>query len=51
MVWHWLPVVVLAWVWGGLFAVKMTLKEVSMSRYPEWAEYKKRSWKLLPPVL
>ena len=26
MVWHWLPVVVLAWVWGGLFAVNMTLQ-------------------------
>ena len=51
MVWHWLPVVVLAWIWGGLFAVNMTLKEASMSRYPEWAEYKKRSWWLLPPVL
>jgi protein-S-isoprenylcysteine O-methyltransferase Ste14 len=48
MVWHWLPVVVLAWIWGGLFAVNMTLKEASMSRYPEWAEYKKRSWWLLP---
>jgi hypothetical protein len=34
---------VLAWVWGGLFAVGMTLKEASMSRYPEWAQYKKRS--------
>jgi protein-S-isoprenylcysteine O-methyltransferase Ste14 len=51
MVWHWLPFVVLAWVWGGLFAVNMTLKEASMSRYPEWAQYKKRSWWLLPPVL
>jgi hypothetical protein len=46
-----LPVVVLAWVWGGLFAVNMTLKEASMSRYAEWAEYKRRSWWLLPPVL
>ena len=35
MVWHWLPFVVLAWVWGGMFAVDMTLKEASMSRYPE----------------
>jgi protein-S-isoprenylcysteine O-methyltransferase Ste14 len=51
MVWHWLPFVVLAWVWGGLFAVNMTLKEASLSRYPEWAQYKKRSWWLLPPVL
>jgi hypothetical protein len=36
MVWHWLPVVILAWVWGGLFAVNMVFKETSMSRYPEW---------------
>ena len=31
--------------------VNMILKEASMSRYPDWAEYKKRSWWLLPPVL
>jgi hypothetical protein len=36
IVWHWLPVVVLAWVWGGLFAVNISLKEASMSRYPDW---------------
>jgi protein-S-isoprenylcysteine O-methyltransferase Ste14 len=51
MVWQWLPVVVLAWVWSGLFAVNITLKEVSMSRYPEWEQYKKHSWRLLPPIL
>ena len=51
MVWHWLPVVVLAWVWIGLFAVNMINMEASTSRYPEWAEYKQRSWWLLPPVL
>ena len=46
-----LPFVVLAWVWGGLFAVNMILKEARMSRYPGWGQYKKRSWWLLPPVL
>jgi protein-S-isoprenylcysteine O-methyltransferase Ste14 len=51
MVWHWLPVVVLAWVWLGLFAVNMIMKEASMSRYPEWADYKKRTWWLIPFVL
>ncbi|MDH3820317.1 MAG: DUF1295 domain-containing protein [Gammaproteobacteria bacterium] len=51
MVWHWLPVVVLAWVWLGLFAVNMIMKEASMSRYPEWMEYKKRTWWLVPFVL
>jgi protein-S-isoprenylcysteine O-methyltransferase Ste14 len=51
MVWHWLPVVVLACVWGALFAVNMVNKEASMSRYPEWSAYKRRTWWLLPPVL
>ena len=50
MVWNWLPVVVLAWVWLGLFAVNMILKEASMSRYPEWAAYKARSKWLLPGI-
>jgi len=51
MVSHWLPWVVLAWVWLGLFAVNMTLKEASMSRYPEWAAYKARTWWLVPGIL
>jgi protein-S-isoprenylcysteine O-methyltransferase Ste14 len=51
MVWHWLPVVVLTCVWIGMFAVNMINKEASMSRYPEWAKYKRRSWWLLPPIL
>ncbi len=50
MVWHWLPFVVLAWVWIGLFAVNMIHKEASMSRYEEWADYKRRSWWLVPGV-
>ena len=48
LVWHWFPVLVLAWVWLGLFAVNMVMKEASMSRYPDWAAYKKRSWWLIP---
>ena len=51
MVWHWLPVVVLAWVWLGVFAINMIMKEASMSRYPEWAAYRKRTWWLIPFVL
>jgi protein-S-isoprenylcysteine O-methyltransferase Ste14 len=50
MVWHWLPLLVLIWVWTSLFAVNMVMKEASMSRYPEWAEYRRRSWWLLPLV-
>lgn len=51
VVWHWFVFVVLGWIWGGLFIVSMMLKEASMSRYPEWAEYKRRSWWLVPPLL
>jgi hypothetical protein len=36
---------------GGLFSVNMVLKEASMSRYPEWAAYKKRTWWLVPGLL
>lgn len=48
MVWHWFPALVLAAIWLGLFAVNMTMKEASMARYPEWADYKRRTWWLLP---
>jgi protein-S-isoprenylcysteine O-methyltransferase Ste14 len=48
LVWHWFPWLVLAWVWLGLFAVNMVLKEVSLSRHPGWAAYRRRSWWLLP---
>ena len=51
MIWDWLAVLVLAWIWGGLFVVNMMLQEVSLSRYPEWAEYKRRTWWLVPPLL
>jgi protein-S-isoprenylcysteine O-methyltransferase Ste14 len=51
LVWHWLPVLVLAYFWLGLFATNMAMKEASMSRYPEWAAYKKRSWWLVPYLL
>lgn len=51
MVGHWLPWAWLAYVWLGLFAVNMAMKEASLSRYPEWTAYKQRSWWLLPFVL
>lgn len=51
MVGHWLPVLVLTWVWLGVFVPNMVLKEVSLARYPEWADYRARSWWLLPGIL
>ena len=50
LVWHWFPLVALAWVWIGLFAVNMIMKECSMARYPEWDAYRKRTWWLVPFV-
>ena len=51
MVWHWLPWLVLAIVWICVFAVNMVMKEASLSRYPGWGEYRRRSWWLLPFIL
>lgn len=48
--WHWIPWAILAWVWLGYFSINIITKERSMSRYDEWADYKKRSWYLLPYV-
>lgn len=45
---HWLPWLVLAWVWLGLFVPNMLGKEASMSRYPEWPAYCARTGMLLP---
>ncbi|MCA1727460.1 MAG: DUF1295 domain-containing protein [Actinobacteria bacterium] len=50
LVWHWLPAVVLAWVWLGIFWVNMIHKEASMARYPEWSAYRARTGWLLPKL-
>jgi len=50
MVWHWLAFLVLAWVWAGVFAVNMILKEESLSRYPEWQAYRARTGWLFPKL-
>jgi protein-S-isoprenylcysteine O-methyltransferase Ste14 len=47
---HWAPWLVLAWVWLGVFLPNMLRKDASMSRYPEWRDYKARSGLLLPRV-
>ncbi len=50
MVWHWVPFLILAYVWLGIFYPNILCKEESMSRYPDWADYTKRSWLLIPGV-
>ncbi len=51
MVWHWLPAVILAYVWLGIFLPNILCKEESLSRYPGWAAYRRRSRLLIPGVL
>ena len=51
LAWHWLPILVLGWIWIGMFSVNMIMKEASMSRYPEWADYKRRTAWLIPGLL
>jgi protein-S-isoprenylcysteine O-methyltransferase Ste14 len=47
---HWIPWVILGWVWTGVFLVNMLMKEASLSRYPEWVAYKARTGMLLPKI-
>ena len=48
LVGHWIPWLILAWVWGAVFFPNMMMKEESMSRYDDWAAYKKSSGMLIP---
>ena len=47
---HWIPWAILAWVWIGVFLINILRKEASMSRYPEWQEYKKKTGILIPKL-
>jgi protein-S-isoprenylcysteine O-methyltransferase Ste14 len=50
LVQHWLPWVVLAGVWGLYFAPNLVMKERSLSRHSGWAEYRARTWWVIPGV-
>jgi steroid 5-alpha reductase family enzyme len=45
---HWLPFVILAAFFLGVFVPNMIKKDKSLSRYPEFAEYQTNSGLLLP---
>lgn len=47
-VFHWIPFAILAFIWLGLFLPNMLKKDKSLSRYPEFNDYKKRSGLFLP---
>lgn len=48
---HWLPWVILGGFTISLFIPNMMKKDQSLSRYPEFSEYKNRSGLLLPQLL
>lgn len=48
---HWIPWVVLAYWWLFVFLVNMLVMEGSISRYPEWESYKKKTHILVPWIL
>ena len=39
-----------AYVWGGIFSLRMMIKEYSLSKKPEWPAYKAKTWFLLPKL-
>lgn len=47
---HWLPFLILTVFFAGVFIPGMLNKDQSLSRYPEFADYKARSGLLLPPL-
>ena len=47
---HWIPWVILAWVWGVLFLPNMLTTDASLSRHEGWAAYKARTGLLLPRI-
>lgn len=48
MVPHWVPWMILAYVWTQLFLTNMLVKEASMSRYRGWGAYYRRTGMILP---
>ena len=45
---HWLPWAICLLFWLVLFVPNMRRKDRSLSRYPEWPAYERRTWMLLP---
>ena len=45
---HWLPWLILVWIWAAVFLVNMLVIEASLARYPDWESYRRRTGMLLP---
>jgi len=51
LVQHWIPWIVLLYLWTMVFLVNMLSIEASLSCYPEWSNYKARTSMLIPRLL
>jgi protein-S-isoprenylcysteine O-methyltransferase Ste14 len=50
MVRHWIPWAILGFIWTFVFMTNIAAQELSLSRHPDWADYKQRTGLLLPRV-
>lgn len=50
LVQHWIPWIILVYLWTTLLFVNMLKADASISRFPEWEAYKDRSGMLLPKL-
>ena len=48
MVRHWIPWAIRGFFWTFVFLTIIAVQEVSLSRYPGWPDYARRSGLLLP---
>lgn len=48
---HWIPWLILAWVWGAVFLPNMRMTDASLSRHPGWEAYRRRTGLLLPKLI
>lgn len=47
---HWIPWVILGFIWTFVFMTNIAAQEVSLSRYPDWDGYRTRTGLLLPRI-
>lgn len=45
---HWLPWIILAYWWSMIFLINILTIELSLSRFPEWKDYRIQTGMLLP---
>jgi protein-S-isoprenylcysteine O-methyltransferase Ste14 len=48
MVGHWIPWLILIWIWGGIFLTNILMIEKSLSRYQNWEKWRNNTGMLLP---